>query len=167
MINCDLKELIQIQTQLNDHIKQTQNLSWNDTKEKSHLCIIIELMELCNATRCFNYWSKKTRATDDVILEEFADVVCFLLTELINSDIYEIKIDDTIKSEDNLKLTLRFHELVCLYTKLDLSVKSSYIEFASKLFELGYALGYSWMQIKDAYIKKVLKNHKIQDEFNK
>ncbi len=161
----NLTKMFEIQVDLNKKIKTTQNLTSDDTRIKSHLCILVELMELCNETRCFNYWSKKTRGSDDAVLEEFADVLCFLLTDIIDEPINEIELDDSIKAEDNLKLTRRFLELSFLYTKLNIYDYMTYYEFLRKFLELGFALGYNWSQIYNSYIKKVEKNHKIQESF--
>ena len=51
----NLTKMFEIQIGLNQKIKSTQKLTTDDTYIKSHLCILIELMELCNETRCFNY----------------------------------------------------------------------------------------------------------------
>lgn len=163
----NLLKMFDIQVELNKKIKITQNLTTDETRIKSHLCILIELMELCNETRCFNYWSKKTRGSDDAVLEEFADVLCFLLTDIIDEPILEIDLDETIIQEDNLKLTRRFLELSFLYTKLNIYDISTYYLFLKNFLELGFALGYNWQQIFDAYLKKVEKNHKIQESFTK
>ncbi len=163
----NLEKIFEIQVGLNNKIKTTQNLTSEDTNIKSHLCILIELMELCNETRCFNYWSKKTRGSDDAVLEEFADVLCFLLTDIINEPIKEIELDENICSEDNLKLTRRFLKLSFLFTKLNIYDLSTYYTFLKEFFELGFALGYNWDQIYNAYLKKVEKNYKIQESFKK
>lgn len=163
----NLKSILEIQKQLNQKIWSTQNITFDETKIQSHLCILIELMELCNETRCFNYWSKKKRSSDEVVLEEFADVLCFLLSDLIFLNIEDININESIKQEDNLSITKRFSKLVKLYNDLDFSIKNTYINFAVELFELGYALGFDIDKITTAYKKKVLKNHQVQDEFNK
>ncbi|MDE5651644.1 MAG: dUTP diphosphatase, partial [Ureaplasma sp.] len=111
--------MLKIQSDLNEVIQETQNISRDKTRIQSHLCIMIELMELCNSTRCFNYWSMKKRQDDDDVLEEFSDVLCFLLTELLELSINEINFNETIKQENNLELTIRFQELVKLYNELN------------------------------------------------
>ena len=162
----NLKPMLEIQKQLNQKIWQTQNISFDQTKTQSHLCILVELMELCNETRCFSYWSKKRRSADEVILEEFADVLCFLFSDLIFLNIENINIDESIEQEDNLSITIRFSQLVNLYSSLDFKNETSYLTFASAVFNLGYALGFNIDDIFAAYNKKVLKNHQVQDEFN-
>lgn len=161
----DLTEMIKIQEDLNKTIYETQKIDWSLIKNQSHLCIVIELMELCNETRCFNYWSKKTRNTDDVILEEFADVLCFLITEIIPLGIKHIEINESIKQENQLSLTRRFHQLILGYAKLNNDDINSYKTFIEELFNLGYALGYNLSQIWEAYLKKVQKNYKVQENF--
>lgn len=163
----DLKPMIKIQTDLNNEIYKTQKLKREDIKDQTHLCIIIELMELCNETRCFNYWSKKQCSADDVILEEFADVLCFLLTELIQLNISEIEIDETITKENKIELTTRFYNLVKDYGKLAENKIDDYKNFTQDLFNLGYALGYNINSIYESYLKKVAKNYQVQEEFKK
>lgn len=161
----DLTEMIKIQEDLNKTIYETQKIDWSTIKNQSHLCIVIELMELCNETRCFNYWSKKTRSSDDVILEEFADVLCFLVTEIIPLGIKIIEINESIKQENQLSLTRRFHQLILNYAELSIDNPNTYKRFTEDLFNLGYALGYSLSQIWEAYLKKVQKNYKVQEDF--
>lgn len=160
-----LESMLQIQNGLNKVIQATQNLSRENTRCQSHLCIMIEMMELCNSTRCFNYWSKKKRQEDADVLEEFADVLCFLLIELLELDINSINFDETIQCENNLELTLRFQNLVKLYNELSYEDVKTYKLFSEKFFELGYALGYNIEMIYDAYKKKVDKNYGVQKQF--
>lgn len=160
-----LESMLQIQSDLNKVIQATQNLSRDKTRTQSHLCIMIELMELCNSTRCFNYWSKKKRQDDADVLEEFADVLCFLLTELLELDINTIEFDENIHCENNLDLTIRFQNLVELYNLLNYDNIESYKLFSEKFFELGYALGYNIEMIYEAYKKKVDKNYSVQKQF--
>lgn len=163
----DLQEMLDIQRQLNNEIKQTQHLTNEETKDRAHLCIMVELMELCNETRCFNYWSKKQRSSDEVILEEFADVLCFALTAVLEFKLEKLTLDDSIQKEDNLKVTDRFLNLTKLYAQLDDKDPKTYSEFLTKFFELGFSLGYNMEEINNAYLKKVQKNYKVQDDFKK
>ena len=80
----DLKPMLSLQKELNKKIRETQCIKYEEIKTQSHLSVLIELMELCNETRCFNYWSKKQRGSDEAVLEEFADVLCFILTEILS-----------------------------------------------------------------------------------
>lgn len=160
-----LKPFLTIQKGLDEKILTTQGITKQEVALQSHLCIMVELMELCNETRCFNYWSKKQRGSDEAILEEFADVMCFLLSAISNNPFEEIEIDETIKAEDKVSLTKRFLELTKLYALLDNHNLQTYKTFLRALLELGLALGYSIDQIYDAYTKKVQKNYQVQDDF--
>ena len=161
----NLTKMFEIQIGLNQKIKSTQKLTTDDTYIKSHLCILIELMELCNETRCFNYWSKKCRGSDEDVLEEFADVLCFLFTDIINEPINNIELDNTITKENNLQLTRRFLDLSIQFSNLNIYLYNTYYKFTKSLFELGFALGYSFDDIYNAYVKKVEKNYAIQESF--
>lgn len=161
-----LKPMLEIQVELNEKIYKTQQINPNEIKMQSHLCILIELMELCNETRCFNYWSKKTRSSDEAIIEELADVMCFLLTEMIDFQDYTINIDDTITAENNKQLTHRFYDLAKQFALLDKNKPDTYITFIQDLFNLGYALGYNIDQIYQGYVRKVHMNHQVQNNFH-
>ena len=163
----DLHEMFEVQKELNKHIKSTQNLTDEQTRRQAHLCIMVELMELCNETRCFNYWSKKQRSSDEVILEEMADVICFLITPILDLSNPKIELNTNIQVEDKLQLTERFISLTDKYSQLKYGEPNTYMIFLKDLLELGFALGYSYDQIYSAYLKKVQKNHKVQDEFKK
>lgn len=162
----NLKPMLEIQEKLNQKIYQTQKIDPNEIKVQSHLCILVELMELCNETRCFNYWSKKTRGSDEAILEELADVLCFLLTEMLDWPTAHIMIDETIQPENKLQLTIRFQNLAKQFANLDQHNPASYIIFTQDLFNLGYALGYKIDQIYQAYLAKVDKNYEVQNSFH-
>lgn len=161
----DLKPMITLQKELNKKIRDTQQIKYEAIKTQSHLSVLIELMELCNETRCFNYWSKKQRSSDDVVLEEFADVLCFILTEILSWDISMIEINENIPKEGKLELTNRFLNLAKAFVSLDENNRSTYIQFMQDFFNLGYALGYNINQIYHAYELKVEKNHRVQDDF--
>lgn len=161
----DLKSMLDLQKELNKKIYNTQQINYEEIKPQSHLSILIELMELCNETRCFNYWSKKQRSSDDIVLEEFADVLCFILTKILDWDPITIEIDECITKESKIELTNRFLNLAKLFSNLDENNKLTYIHFVQDFFNLGYALGYNINQIYHAYELKVAKNHKVQDDF--
>lgn len=161
----NLKPMLALQLELNKKIHKTQKITYDEIKNQSHLSVLIELMELCNETRCFNYWSKKQRSSDEVILEELADVLCFVLTEILSWDITIINIDENTPIEDKLALTMRFLDLSKSFVNLDENNKQTYINFMQDLLNLGYALGYNINQIYHAYELKVQKNHKVQEDF--
>ncbi|GAA5414510.1 dUTP diphosphatase [Ureaplasma ceti] len=161
----NIKRFSDVQKVLDKKIFETQHLSRAQVLPQAQLCIMIELMELCNETRCFNYWSKKVRGTDDDILEEFADVTCFTLSAIEQYHFDELELADNITAESKLQLTNRFLELTQLYAKLDDSQAETYKIFTIRLFELGLALGYNLDQIFESYMKKIEKNHKVQESF--
>lgn len=161
----DLKSMLSLQKELNKKIRETQCIKYDEIKTQSHLSVLIELMELCNETRCFNYWSKKQRGSDEAVLEEFADVLCFILTEILSWDISTIEIDEQTPVEGKLELTKRFLNLAKAFANLDENNHLTYIQFMQDFFNLGYALGYNINKIYHAYELKVAKNHKVQDDF--
>lgn len=165
MVKILFSEFYDIQKELNEKIFRCRNINFEEIKNKAHLALLTELMELCNETRCFNYWSKKQRSADEIILEEFADVICFALSEYIY---YGLKKDTTIEFEkpeisNNVQIVNQFLKLVSIYNKINNNETIS--EFMKELFKLGYMLGYDFNQILDAYKKKCIKNHGVQDNW--
>jgi len=85
----DIKELLTMQKSFDRYlaakqIGQTNNEKldeWNrSVLDKKLLALSVEVGELANATRCFKYWSTKEDEGKERILDEFADVLHFLLS---------------------------------------------------------------------------------------
>ena len=165
MVKIIFSEFYNIQKELNEKIFRCRNISFEEIKQKAHLALLTELMELCNETRCFNYWSKKQRSSDDIILEEFADVICFALSEYIYYGLSKETIIEFNKPKvaNNNDVVDQFLKLISLYNQIN--NLNSIHNFMKELFVLGYMLGYDFNQILDAYKKKCIKNHGVQDNW--
>lgn len=160
----DLTKMFELQIALNKKIYDKHDIKvFDEIKNESHLALMAEIMELCNETRCFNYWSKKVRSADEVVLEEYADVLCFIFTQALVYEVPRLIEIKTIEATNDKKIiTKMFLKLIDLYTKI--KDKNSCYVFLVQLFELGFALGYNLEQIENAYTKKIEKNHNIQDD---
>ena len=82
----NLQKLFELQRKLDEHIEQQhQRQEGEDRLGKKILALLVEIGELANETRCFKFWSNKGPSDKNVILEEAADVLHFLLS--IGNDI--------------------------------------------------------------------------------
>ena len=168
MIKINLKELLNYQKKFDSFVYIKNKVIYKDIKNKLHLAMMAELMELCNEIRCFNYWSDKKRTSDECVLSEFADVMSFALSEGIEKynliEVEDIEIKDCKKTDNNEELTDKFLVLIHLYN--DISCQKSMLNFISNLFELGYMLGYDIHTITNAYHKKCDLVKVMQDKRN-
>ena len=76
-----LKELFKIQEDLNSYLIEISNINKSEEEMLSNLFLAlqVEVGELANATRCFKYWSRKSSDPKERLLEEYADILHFVL----------------------------------------------------------------------------------------
>lgn len=159
----NIEKLFQMQTQLDDRIKQEHNLLEEDLMDEKILAFQVELGELANETRCFKYWSLKPASEKEVILEEYVDGIHFLLSIGLELQTYCLSVQNS--KIDNQSLTKQFMVLFQLSSQLGDSKK---IELFEDLFHqylhLGNLLNYTANEIETAYIGKNEVNHQRQNE---
>ena len=100
-----INSLYDIQEVLNDRILKEHNLDKSTLLNDKFLALLVELSELANETRCFKYWSLKPASDKAVIIEEFSDVIHFLLTIGLELDRPHLSFYD---QESDLSLTELF-----------------------------------------------------------
>ncbi len=85
----EIKELLKMQKSFDRYLASKQigqvdneNLDeWDKAVlDKKLLALSVEVGELANATKCFKYWSTKKDEGMERILDEYADVLHFLLS---------------------------------------------------------------------------------------
>ena len=158
---CVLTEMYEKQLELDNEIASNHDISYEETKDKRLLALIVELGEFANATRTFKFWSFKPSESKSRVLDEFADGLHFLLSIGLA---YNFKID-SLEIESNEKelteaILSSYHYINEFYND------SSYINYI-KMFE-GYlkilaTLGYSWQDAYNAYFTKLKENHHRQE----
>lgn len=112
---------------------------------KNKLALLVEIGELANELKHFKYWSIR-KPNYDLVLEEYVDVLMFVLTFMHNSDLEleVVSIDE-----------LGFDELfICLY-KLAVDLEDNLIPLYSYVLYLGTKLGFTDTMIEEAFIKKI------------
>ena len=158
---CDLKDLYKKQEELDLEIAKIHQISYESTRNKRILALLVELGEFANTTRCFKFWSFKGPEEKAIMLDEFADGLHFLLSLGIDKGY----IYDSMEVEDNdLELTenlLKTYELVSRY-QLEQSETNYILAFKSYLRSL-FKVGYSWEEAKEAYYLKLQENHHRQE----
>ncbi|UYL93797.1 dUTP diphosphatase [Geobacillus phage vB_GthS_NIIg9.7] len=150
----NLQKLFEMQRRLDEHIeKKHPRQEGEDRLAKKILALLVEIGELSNETRCFKYWSNKGPSDKNVILEEAADVLHFLLS--LGND---IGIDDyvPILPPKTSSLELQFIEL---FEYARNAHKGTMWTFTFDTFVgLIEMLGFSWRMLEKAYMKKYEEN---------
>ena len=117
-----IDDLQQIQNTLDSRIFEIHNTSREETRNDRILALLVEAGELANETRCFKYWSLKKPSSNDLIFEEFSDVVHFSLSLGIDLKFDESEIE---YAGSSATLNDQFHEL---YESIHLFSKSNTVE---------------------------------------
>lgn len=86
----EIKELLEKQKKLDaeilsNFIENVQGACYGSLKQSDFLTekllsLQVEVSELANATRCFKYWSVKGPEPKEKMLDEYADIIHFLLS---------------------------------------------------------------------------------------
>ena len=159
MIN--LKELYSLQADLDKDIADKHGVTYETTHKKRLLALIIEIGELANETRCFKYWSNKGSSPKEVVIEEYADGLHFLLSLGIplNTQKFEYELLD--EKDD---LTDLFHKM---YSKSTLLVDhydlDHYVDAMQLYLNIAKKLGFSEDDIISSYKAKLHVNYVRQE----
>lgn len=156
-----LTNLYKAQKELDEEIIANHHISYESTRNKRILALLVEIGEFANTTRTFKFWSLKGKEKDEVVLDEFADGLHFLLSLGIDKnyivDSLEFN-DNELSPTDNLLLT---YELVSEYQKHQ-SLENYLKMFISYLTNL-LKFGYTWDEAEKAYYLKMKENHHRQE----
>ena len=158
---CDLKDLYIKQRELDSEIAKNHNVTYESTRNKRTLSLLVELGEFANATRTFKYWSSKGPESKERVLDEFADGLHFLLSLGIDQNyiVDEIEVeDDELSLTDNL---LKTYELTSIFYQSQ--TESNYLAAFSSYLRALFKLGYDWGEAKEAYYLKLKENHVRQE----
>ena len=156
-----INELYNIQEKLNKRIIKEHDLCEKDLRNDRFMALLVELGELANETRCFKYWSLKPASDKKVILEEFSDVLHFLLTIGISLDKPQLSFYDKESEKSLSELFLSMYNDVNVIKNLN--TKFVYIRLYNTLMLIGKRLGFSEEEIYNSYLEKNKINHKRQD----
>lgn len=157
-----INELYDIQQELNDRIIKLHNLNEEDLKNDRFMAFYVELGELANETRCFKYWSLKPASEKEVVLEEFSDVVHFLLTLGLDLgrptlEFYNEETDDSLTD-----LFIAAYNDANIVRMMDSTFV--YVRLYNTLMLIAKRLGFSEQEVYDSYMRKNQINHQRQDD---
>lgn len=160
----DLRELFEMQKGLDEHIAKTHQLQTDRLINQKVLALLVELGELANETRCFKFWSIKGASPKEVILEEFVDGVHFILSLGLDCGYdRDVRVEDLVLVDENVtNQFLAMYETVHRFFAE--GTFDSYHSMLESYFVLGKMLGFSYEEIKEAYISKNEVNYKRQKE---
>lgn len=156
-----VKDLYEMQDALDQEIFDKFSLTREETSIRRRLALLVELGECVNETRCFKFWTMKDPSPADVILEEYADGIHFLLSLGIDLHDSSESIESIKASEDLTDAYLKMYEL-CLDFNNHFDLEHYHLCFA---YYLGIAnqLGYTADDIREHYLMKNKENHHRQD----
>lgn len=154
--------LFSMQQKLDQYIEENHQLEDENLFHDKYLALLVELGELANETRCFKFWSIKYDTNEQAILEEFVDVLHFILSLGIEKslviDLSEIEPPNTSMTE---QFTLIYES--CVLFKRE-STMQNYEQLFYRYLQLGNLLGLFPEKIRQAYIEKNEVNYERQDE---
>src|SRR5699024_1815575 len=108
-------KLYDMQQNLDNYIADNHNLLPQAIFSKKLMALLVELGECANETRCFKFWSTKAPSERHVILEEYVDVLHFMLSLGIDTGLRYAPSDDRKLTSDK-DLTALFLDLFQLCT---------------------------------------------------
>lgn len=159
MIN--LEELYTLQKDLDLEIAKNHNVSYETTHAKRLLALIVEFGELANETRCFKYWSNKPSSPKEIVMDEYADGIHFLLS--LGIPLNANKFEYEIKKQEK-ELTVQILEVYSLATKLLKHYnKRNYIKCFQAYLNLAPMIDMTEEDIIESYKAKLNVNHKRQE----
>lgn len=159
----NISKLMDMQAVLDQHIERKHGLETEDLVERKILALLVELGELANETRCFKFWSLRGPSERETILGEYVDGIHFLLS-LANEQSFKPTVPEMFTLEQR-NLTEQF---ILLYREISLFQQQVTFESFQTVFNeyirLGHMLGFSAIDVEQAYITKNEVNHERQQQ---
>jgi len=157
----DLSNLYQKQAELDARIAQNHHVTYETTRERRILALLVEIGEFANATRCFKYWSNKASEAQDIVLDEYVDGLHFFLSLGIDIKATKKTYNHTKHADNLTKQILETYRLTSIfYKKQD---EKSYIKAFQAFINITVLLKVRWSTIEKAYYKKLDENYHRQD----
>ena len=149
-----------MQKDLDQYISEKHHLTDQDLFQEKYLALLVELGELANETRCFKFWSTKSRNKKEVILEEYVDNIHFILSIGIEKglEIESIPFDNS-KLTETEQFNVVFQKCVLFYND---PTRENYIQLFRSFLQLGNMLGFNEKDIQEAYMAKNEINYERQ-----
>lgn len=157
----DLTNLYIKQAELDQVIAVNHHVTYQNTRERRILALLVEIGEFANATRCFKYWSNKASESQDIVLDEYVDGLHFFLSLGIDINATKRIYKHTKHATNLTKQILETYRLTAIfYQKQD---EKSYIKAFQAFLNITVLLKVRWSTIEKAYYKKLGENYHRQD----
>ncbi len=156
-----IKDLFIAQRGLDETIHKNHGVSYETTRSRRTLALLVEIGELANTTRCFKYWSNKGSDPKEVVLDEYADGLHFFLSLGICINTKKEEYEITKPDNDLTTQFLKIYEEISIFNN-DPS-EENYERAFSSFFNLLPLLFYTWDDLKGAYYKKLGTNYVRQE----
>ncbi|MGY0693120.1 dUTP diphosphatase [Virgibacillus sp. FSP13] len=158
----DWQKLFTMQKQLDFYIETNQNVIGKDLFQEKMLALFVEIGELANETRCFKFWSTKSKSEEDVILAEYVDGLHFILSLGIDNGYqYEPRALRQILNKETEQFNQVFE--ACVLFKQDPS-QANYRNMFECYLQLSQVIGFDEKSVYMAYLKKNEVNYERQDQ---
>ncbi len=157
----DLTNLYHKHAELDARIAENHNVSYETTRERRILALLVEIGEFANATRCFKYWSNKPSEAQDIVLDEYVDGLHFFLSLGIDIKVSKKTYNHTKHADNLTKQILETFRLASLFYKNQ--DEKSYIKAFQAFINITILLKVRWSTIEKAYYKKLGENYHRQD----
>ena len=157
----DLTNLYQKQAELDARIAENHNVSYETTRERRILALLVEIGEFANVTRCFKYWSNKPSEAQDIVLDEYVDGLHFFLSLGIDIKTSKKTYNHTKHADNLTKQILETYRLATLFYKNQ--DEKSYIKAFQAFINITVLLKVRWSVVEKAYYKKLGENYHRQD----
>ena len=157
----DLTNLYQKQAEWDARIAENHNVSYETTRERRILALLVEIGEFANATRCFKYWSNKPSEAQDIVLDEYVDGLHFFLSLGIDINVSKREYNHTKHASDLTEQILEVYRLASIFLKKQ--DEKSYIKAFQAFINITPLLRVRWSTIEKAYYKKLGENYSRQD----
>ena len=160
-MSIDLTNLYQKQAELDQTIAINHQVTYQTTRPRRTLALLVEIGEFANATRCFKYWSNKPSEAQDIVLDEYVDGLHFFLSLGIDIGVNKKQYNYTKHAKDLTEQILEVYKLAAnFYKKQD---EKSYIKAFQAFINIVPLLKVRWSTIEKAYYKKLGENYHRQD----
>ncbi|CRX37248.1 / / dUTP diphosphatase / 120248:120742 Reverse [Candidatus Hepatoplasma crinochetorum] len=162
ILKINFKNISDQQKILDQYILKKSNFKNNqEIFNKKIIAIFVELGEFANELRFFKYWSKKEHSKKEVILDEFVDIIHFLIS--IANDLKYDDWDIEIK-EENKEIEILYLEIINLILVLQKKQeKKALKEIFVKLLQIGIYYDFEVGEIFNSYKLKNQINFTRQD----
>lgn len=161
MAKFDLTDLYIKQGELDAAIAANHGITYETTRARRTLALLVEFGEFANSTRCFKYWSNKPSESKDRVLDEYADGLHFFLS--LGIDIKSSKrVFNFTKHENDLTAQiLKTYSLTVNFMKKQ--DEKSYVKAFQAFLNIVPLLHVRWSTIEGAYYKKLGVNYNRQE----